>query len=260
MSGMELFHQIGTAIFALGSLVVAARLIWLSRKSGHWPELFLGLGIGCSVLGYGLMVVAMTVRGGDLTLPSSPLSATLTGVGTAVHHVGVTTSLLFVLSVFRQTETWARVLFAGMMGCLWVGFAGVALSSGFATEMVGHPLWLLEYSVVWVYSIWAAAECFRYHRMMQRRRALGLADPLIVNRFFLWGLASLFTASAIWIASTTFALMDQPARLAAWTPLIRVATAAVGLVTVACYGLTFFTPERYAQWLRNRSTPDEASA
>ena len=43
---MALFHQFGTVVFALGSLFVAARLLWMGHRTGQKPERFLGLGIG----------------------------------------------------------------------------------------------------------------------------------------------------------------------------------------------------------------------
>ena len=39
-----------------------------------------------------------------------------------------------------------------------------------------------------VSSLWGAAESLRYFSMMRRRAKLGLADPLVTNRFLLWGL------------------------------------------------------------------------
>jgi hypothetical protein len=250
LSALEVFHQTGTVVFALGSLFVAGRLLWLGHRSSAWPEWFLGLGIGSSVLGYGLMVASMAIRGPDATGPSTAGVAWLNGAGTAIHHLGVATSLLFVLSVFRQTDRWARVLFAVLMVSLWAGFVSQVVINGFRTPMVGHPAWLMQYTVVWVYPLWSTVESFRYYKMMGRRRALGLADPLVVNRFFLWGLASLMTGATIWVASITFAIMDQPALLVRFTPPIRVTTAAIGLITIACYALTFFPPARYAAWLR----------
>lgn len=250
MSPLEIFHQSGTAIFALGSLFVAARLLWLSRQTGQKPECFLGLGIGASVLGYGLMVLAMALRGGDLMAPSTPSNAALNGAGMAIHNLGLSASLLFVLSVFRPTDRWARGVFAALMLGLWGGFVGITVLGGFRTPMIGHPMWLLQYSVVWVYPLWSTIESFRYYAMMRRRRVLGLADPLVVNRFFLWGLASLMTAITIWVASITFAIMGEPELLARWTPMIRVVTAGLGLITISCYALTFFPPRRYATWLR----------
>ena len=250
MNALEIFHQAGTAVFALGSLGVAGRLLWLSRETGRKPELFLGLGIGGSVLGYGLMVLSMALRGGDSIAPSTAGVAALNGLGMAIHNLGLTTSLLFVLSVFRPADRWARVLFGALMVGLWGGFVGLVVVSGFRTPMIGHPMWLLQYSVIWVYPLWSTVESFRYYAMMRRRRVLGLADPLVVNRFLLWGLASLMTAMTIWVASITFAVMLDAVLLARWTPIIRVVTAGIGLVTISCYALTFFPPARYANWLR----------
>jgi len=79
--------------------------------------------------------------------------------------------------------------------------------------------------------------------------ALGLADALVTHRFFLWGTGSLGTALAIWISSLSFFLIGSPERLVAWSPAIEVATASVGVLTVAIFYLTFLPPAWYRRWV-----------
>ncbi len=42
---------------------------------------------------------------------------------------------------------------------------------------------------------WACYESLRYYRSMHRRQTLGLADPIVANRFLLW---------SIWTGAVTF--------------------------------------------------------
>lgn len=247
---LHVVHQTGTMIFAFGSLYVAVRLLRLSRNTSRTPELYLGLGIGCSVLGYGFMIASMNLRGGHMMAPSTPLSTLLDFTGYLVHNAGVTATLMFVLNVFRPRQRWAQVLFAIAMLALWGGLAGVATRTRMGGDMIGHPAWFMQYLIIWTYPLWTTVESFRYYSLMRRRSALGLADPLLANRFLLWGTASLMTGCTTWIASIPFALHAQPLLLENWTPGIRVATAGLGLLTIACYALTFFPPERFVAWVR----------
>jgi hypothetical protein len=102
--------------------------------------------------------------------------------------------------------------------------------------------------VIGSYPMWAAFEAFRYHALMSKRRALGLADPVVVNRFLLWGVASLFSVAAIWTISLPAILglpLVEQQRLA---PVSMSVTAVWGIGAISSYWLTFFPPA----WYRSR--------
>jgi hypothetical protein len=92
-------------------------------------------------------------------------------------------------------------------------------------------------------------ESYRYYALMRRRLAIGLVEPLVANRFLLWGTGALGTALATWTASIPFLLMGRPEVAVAWMPAIQVTTACFGVVTVAIYYLTFFPPAAYRRWV-----------
>jgi hypothetical protein len=243
-------HLLGTLAFVVMSAVVGVRLLLLSRRSGQRPELFLGLGIlGTAVLGYGPLIASAVLQSLHPQSGPTDLEVALGAAGKTLHNAGVTMILLFVLRVFRPAETWARALFGAAMLALWSGYAGVLAGGGLRDPALRGFFFWLEYAVIWTYPAWNAVESFRYHAMMRRREQLGLADPLVTNRFGLWGVASLFTLGAIWSSSAPIFLAGDPARLAAWTPMLYVLTAVFGVVTVSCYALTFFPPAWYRRWV-----------
>lgn len=254
-------YLLGTAAFVLMSAVVGVRLLMLWRRSRQAPELFLGLGIlGTAVFGYGLLIASVVLHSAHPSTRSTSLEIALSGFGKTLHDAGVMMILLFVLRVFRPHERWARVLF-GLVGlALWGGCIGVIASGGLAdVNLRGFFFWL-EYAVIWTYPAWTAVESLAYYGRMRRRARLELADPLVTNRFLLWGVGALFTILAVWASSAPIFLAGSPERLAAWTPTLYVLTAGFGLVTIACYGLTFFPPEAYRRWIAAASQhhPDAA--
>ena len=111
----------------------------------------------------------------------------------------------------------------------------------------GSGFWWIEYAAIWTYPLWTMVESYRYYALMRRRQALGLADPMVTNRFLLWGSASLGTALATWTSSIGFFLPQRPDVIAAWEPLLQTATATFGVATVALFYLTFFPPSWYRQ-------------
>jgi len=157
--------------------------------------------------------------------------------------------VLFVLTVFRASDRWARGFAGLLLLALWGGHLGWEFSNGYRSSAPGNGFWWLRYSVIWTYPLWTMIESYRFYGLMRRRRALGLADPLVTNRFFLWGSASLGTALATWTASIPYWLIQRPDAAVAGSPVIQVATATVGVVTVTVYALTFFAPAWYRSWV-----------
>ncbi len=247
---LQSFPLVGTALFVGVSLLVAIRLLLLARRTHRRPELFLGLGLlGTAVLGYGAMISAAILRGLDRSFSTTPLDRGLQAIGQVVHDAGVTMIVLFVLTVFRPTERWARVLAGMLLAALWIGHVGWEFENRYEFVGRGHGLWWLRYGVIWTYPIWTMVESYRYWATMRRRAAIGLAEPLIANRFFLWGSGSFGTLLAIWISSSSLFLAGSPELLAAWVPAIQVATAVAGIATVTLYYLTFFPPIFYQRWV-----------
>jgi hypothetical protein len=228
--------------------VVAVRLLLLARRTRQKPELFLGLGLlGTAVLGYGVLIAAAILRGAEQAHTVGPLDRGLQICGQMLHDAGVTMIVIFVLSTFRPTELWAKGLAALLIGALWGGTLGWELTNHFYFIGRGNGFWWIEYAAIWSYPLWTMVESYRYYALMRRRQALGLADPMVTNRFLLWGSASLGTALATWTSSISFFLPRDPALLASWGPVIEVFTASFGVATVALFYLTFFPPAWYRE-------------
>ena len=247
---VQSYHLLATLLFVCVSAVVSVRLLLLARRTRCKPELFLGLGLlGTAVLGYGVMIAAILVRGPENTIATTALARTLQGAGTVLHDLGVSMILLFVLTTFRSGERWATALTALLLAALWSGGIGWELENGFRDAGVGNGFWVLRYAVIWTYALWPMVESYRYYALMRKRLALGLVDPLVTNRFFLWGSGSLGTALATWTASSPFLMTAHPELALAWMPAIQIATATIGVATVVIYSLTFFPPAAYRSWV-----------
>jgi len=96
---------------------------------------------------------------------------------------------------------------------------------------------------------WAGFESIRYYNMQRRRLALGLADPVVTERFRLWGVAIL-SADVITIVSAILMLAGIPM---AGTPLGSMLVGSLGLVTAGCLWLAFVPPQFYLDRIRARA-------
>jgi hypothetical protein len=241
------FYLISTYAFVLFCMVLGVRLVRLSRRNAARPELLLGSALFCmGGVGYGLLITMAFSRGwfGESGL------AWITNVsllGKAIHDFGVLCMIGFVVTVFRPTETWARALAGTLAAALIVGYAGHALSDGFRDVRPSTPWYWLGFATIGTLPLWNATEAFLYHDQMKRRAALGLADPMVVNRFLLWGIASIFSALAVWTVSIPSMSQVEVDRQMALAPFTLSLTAVWGNGAIGSYWLAFFPPAWYAQ-------------
>jgi len=237
-------YLISTAAFCLFCLAIGVRLQLLARRTGASPERLLGLGLGLTGgVGYGILIAVSLARQavGDAPAPALVFWGL---VGKGIHDLGVVAMLAFIVTVFRPGVSWARGLAGAMIAVLAVGYLGNALTGGFASMRLGFWYWV-GFSVIGSYPMWAAAEAFRYHGLMRKRRAIGLADPILVNRFLLWGVASLFSVAAIWTISLPAILGLPLAEQQRVAPASMSLTGLWGIGAISAYWLTFFPPAWY---------------
>jgi len=237
-------YLISTAAFCLFCLAIGVRLQLLARRTGASPERLLGLGLGLTGgVGYGILIAVSLARQavGDAPAPALVFWGL---VGKGIHDLGVVAMLAFIVTVFRPGVSWARGLAGAMIAVLAVGYLGNALTGGFASMRLGFWYWV-GFAVIGTYPMWAAAEAFRYHGLMRKRRAIGLADPILVNRFLLWGVASLFSVAAIWTISLPAILGLPLAEQQRVAPASMSLTGLWGIGAISAYWLTFFPPAWY---------------
>lgn len=244
-------YLLSTLAFGLTAVVVGSRLVRAGRAAGHEPEWFLGMGIVLTAgLGYGVMILALVAR---TAFPEAgALTATCTGaaaLGWIFHNLGVMSFLRFTVMVFRAGERWARWLVVGLSIVLWSGWGGYVALGGLVAGSPNAAYWV-SFSVIGSYPLWMAAEAARYYRLMRRRLGLGLADPVVTNRFLLWALASLSMAASIWIVNVPSLSGAVPGSADAirLRDVSMLSTSGFGITTVCIYWLTFFPPD----WYRRR--------
>lgn len=229
---MALFALLGISLFALASFVVGWRLLWLAHGTGLLPEkliggsLFLAGGIGTALLI--LSGVAGPARG-----------ALSTGAMLAI-DCGIT-----VLGVF----TW-RVFRPGLVGATVVATCTALLFLSFASDWVsGHYLGVrrsgfsmtADYVGRFAMYGWASFETLRQATLARRRVRIGLTEPLVANRFLLWGVSTL-AANGIW----AYSLWRELAHESDTTEFYLVASV-LGCICALAIWLAFFPPRAYRQ-------------
>jgi hypothetical protein len=96
---------------------------------------------------------------------------------------------------------------------------------------------------------WATGEALLEYRRARRRTRLGLSDPLVTNRFLLWGFAAL-SEFLIYVAVMAGILRGAPSDFLNGSTAIIVS--ALGMSAAITILLAFMPPRAYRQWVEGR--------
>jgi hypothetical protein len=132
---------------------------------------------------------------------------------------------------------------------MFAGVVYIAFGPGFDRELAAPGAASLAGNVCLLAALaWAAAESLRHAALLKRRVALGLADPVVVNRVRLWGVAMLIST-----------LMCAAGTATQWAgvPILNTegggaALAGLGLVSGSALYLAFFPPPAYRRFVARR--------
>lgn len=266
---MELLAGLVTlANFVLAG-VVGVRLVRRGART-RGPERWLGVHFLTGPMLSTLLAGVLYMSFADPTraLPERLLPP-VHAVDLVLANVGSVCVFLFTWRTFRPDARWAPPLVAGAAAVLAGSWLAYGLLEGFALRVLNGPAYWAAFPVRVGGLAWAAAESLRYGGLLRRRVALGLADPLVADRFRLWGVwavcALLMAASDPlgriwywWITGTTTTWHPEIGR-----PIVvamMAATCAIGLVGAGSLFLTFFPTARYRRWVARRAPAASASA
>lgn len=182
--------EIGAIQGAAGTLylititIVALRMLLLARRTGERPELLLGLSL---LLGG---TIGSTMEAGGLSAAGQLGAANagkLIAVGKAFGIFGFGCQGIFIWHVFRPTERWAPILFLSLLGVMLVACFGFGWTGTYTTASIDVLWFAVELLARMAFPVWLMTESLLYYGQMRKRLALGLADPVVTNRFLLWG-------------------------------------------------------------------------
>jgi hypothetical protein len=238
------------AIFAVVAGVVGIRLLRLWQKSHETPELMLGFGL---VL-MSCVAIPLTGVGRIPSIALQPVGRAAFALGIFCVAGGMLLVVAFTREVFRRDATWAAWLL-GMtaLGVVtqasWIAWANLTGASLAEILAQMRPAALALLATLALCFAWSSAESFVYYKTMRRRLALGLADPVLTNRFLLWALAG--TAAAVLVAVLISCMLDG--RVILRDQLSLNAIAAIGTLMSGAWYLTFFPPAGYQRLIESRA-------
>jgi hypothetical protein len=238
---LALLALLGISLFAFASFLVGWRLLWVAHRTGMVPEKLIG---GSLFLAGGVGTALLILSGF-----AGPARGVFSTAAMLAIDCGIT-----VLGVF----TW-RVFRPGLVGATVVATCSALLFLSFASDWVsGHYLGVrrsgfsmtADYIGRFAMYGWASFETLRQSLPARRRVRIGLTEPLVANRFLLWGISTL-AANGIW----GYSLWSELAQKSDMTEFYLVASV-LGSTCALAIWLAFFPPQLY----RRRFATSAASA
>jgi hypothetical protein len=237
---LALLALLGISLFAIASFVVGWRLLWLAHRTGLLPEKLIG---GSLFLAGGIGTALLILSGF-----AGPARGALSTAAMLAIDCGITVVGVFTWRVFRP----------GLVGATVVATCTALLFLSFASDWVsGHYLGVqrsafsitADYCGRFVLYGWASYESLRQYALARRRVRIGLLEPLVANRFLLWGISTL-SATGIWGYSLWAEVTAHPDT----TEFYLVATV-MGGTCAASIWMAFFPPRAYRRWFAADANP-----
>ena len=151
--------------------------------------------------------------------------------------------------VFRPQAAWAGVLTAAVLVAVVTAMVVRVVSPGLAAFVEdGRGVWKFHAAIAIAPLIWAGLESQRYFDMLRRRCRLGLADPVIVDRFRLWAIGMLLAASVTAVSI----VLEIQGRTMVNVPIGGVAIGILGSLSAVAMGFAFVPPAAYTRWVAAR--------
>jgi hypothetical protein len=217
-------------------------VLLLAARTRELPELALGSTL---FLAGGLGGILYFLGASDVS-GLGALALWARGLGRLCLSIGALSLWCFTWRVFRPGNRAATALFCLAASGIVAGFAGEALGSGFRGGNFDTVWSCLGFVARGLAYCWAALESLRYFALLRRRLRIGLADPLLANRFLLWGIA---TSAAFGIYVVALAnLFDHSTHDVAagvFSPTWALLTSVLGLTSGVCLWLAFLAPAAY---------------
>jgi hypothetical protein len=233
----------GFVALGIVSVLVGFRMLSLTWRTREFPEAAIGVHILVLMLGYAVEFAGIEAAG-----KLGPAAVWLRCAGNLCYAIAILVYLLFTWRVFRPESRLAGAVAVGSIFALIVGWSGEVFTSNFdfRAERFAAPWFWIAFVPRIVCMGWAAGEALREYGLARRRLRVGLSNPVVVNRFLLWGLAAL-SELLIYAIVLVSILRGIPADFLNGTAAIFVS--ALGLSAAVTILLAFLPPRFYRRWL-----------
>lgn len=240
---MTIVAALAGAVAVLTSWIVGGRLLVLAHRTRELPELLIGTALLCTGGIWNLFVSV----GRQATALDDGTRAALVAIGAAAGATGMTSLAFFNWRVYRPGSRAATALAAAILLILVGAFVAQGATRGWAAfARTERGPWLFGTWLGVAIYLWSSVEAWRQQRMLARRLALGIADPIVADRMRLWALAM----SSALVGASVLAACQVLGVPIAGTAIGATLTAVVAMAAAGFLWLAFLPPAAYLARVR----------
>jgi len=233
---------IGEFVSGVVYLFVGVRLYGLSRRTGEAPERLIAASFLLWALAYAFWDIPYAFIDSGAALPAAWAFASQVAL-----TLGNVVFAFFIRAVFRPTARWALGFAVLIAVCNVAGLAGMAGQGDWeGIGALGDSGYWLECFGSFAPILWMAAEGFGRFFKTRKQLKLGLCEPMVCNRFLLWGIAGL-----LWVMLEALVTVSDllHAQTGEWSGLLGIGTGVLEFAPVAIVWFVFFPPAFYSRWV-----------
>jgi hypothetical protein len=231
---------------------LGGRLIRRGVMGRAAPELLLGLHLALAIGIGSLLLTIVSVSAYADVGASHDAIARLALAGNVITVLGLMSALWFNYRVFHSGSG-AGVLLAGAGSlAMWAGLAHFLASGGLDTPGEFGPSYYPFCVAQVAADLWVAGEAIHFRAQMKRRLALGLVDPIVVERLGLWGYGAIARIGLVTMAPIVNALGLSHAQRSEIAPALLIVSSLLIASTCVAYWLMLSPTESYLRWVERR--------
>lgn len=258
---MDGLYAVAAGLAGIGQMASIGSAFWLGsrllnragRPGGGTPELLLGLHL-LFAIGVGSLCLSFATTSAYAPGMLSPaLFGGLTIGGNLATLFGLGAALWFNYRVFHDGQRAGRVVAILTCALMSAGFVLYAVNGGMKMgDLYGPASWPYVATMV-IADVWLVTDALRFRAQLRRRLALGLAEPLVVDRLLLWSVASLARIGLVLIAPVTSIVVGGTTELRiSLVPALLTASALMILAATVSLWLMLAPSEAYRRWVARR--------
>jgi hypothetical protein len=228
-------------------LLAGARLVLLGIRTNEAPERFLG----ASFMMFGASGILYCLPEFEIF---SDFWTPMYFAARVAYLPGSVLIAVFTARVFRPDDGWARWLVWGVAVLAVAGVGGSALQGDWEGLSLSSAWFWLEWTSYALPFGWAAAEAFREYCQARRRVSIGLCEPSVCNRMFLWSLFGVIQLAGSFAVIGQYAAYERENLFSSTWDILYSSTIMAALVAM---WLAFFPPKFYVRWINGATTQTE---
>lgn len=235
---MEEYAYITPLIASIFYMVAGVRLLSLYARTHERPELLLTISFTLT----GVYYFAYNIPS---LLQLDPWSPVMEWVVEWVYIISVFPFLFFIRTVFRPTGAWASTLVVNCSVFLIVGTAMGGVE-GHGVYSLSNPWFIVQWVGYTTPGVWLCCEATVARLGALKRARVGLAPPIVVNRYLLLAVLGGFQTLAC-LSDLSFAsdISDHHAV----STISNVLLGGTEIISVLVLWFAFFPPAFYANWI-----------